>query len=177
MSSKILINKKLINSKVSAILRSYPQLVIPVNIEELAKMRGIKVIAYAFGEDVSGVLSLHQGEATIGYNQKEPLARRRFTIAHELGHYELHRDKSDLFVDKQFIYRSLSSGDTPVTLAMEQEANAFASAILMPTDLLRKEIQLTKLNLMDDDAIEKLARRFDVSTTAMSIRISGLGFF
>lgn len=177
MSNKILINKKLINSKVSAILRSYSQLIVPVNIEELAKMRGIKVIAYPLGEDVSGLLSLQEGEATIGYNQKEPLTRRRFTIAHELGHYELHRDKSDLFVDKQFIYRSQSSGDTPVTLVMEQEANAFASAILMPTDLLRREIQLTNLNLRDDDAIAKLARHFDVSTTAMSIRISGLGFF
>jgi Zn-dependent peptidase ImmA (M78 family) len=177
MSTKILINKKLVNSKVSALLRSFPQLIAPVNIEELATMRGIKVIPYPLSDDVSGLLSLQDGEATIGYNIKEATTRRRFTIAHELGHYELHRDKSDLFIDKQFIYRSQTSGDTPVNQAMEQEANAFASAILMPTDLLRKEIQQTKLNLMDGDAIEKLAKRFDVSTTAMSIRISGLGFF
>jgi hypothetical protein len=61
MSNKILINKKLINSKVSAILRSYSQLIVPVNIEELAKMRGIKVIAYPLGEDVSGLLSVQEG--------------------------------------------------------------------------------------------------------------------
>jgi Zn-dependent peptidase ImmA (M78 family) len=177
MSNRIVINKKLINSKVSALLRNYPQLTAPVNVEELAIKRGIKVIAYPLNDDVSGLLSLQDGEATIGYNIKEPSTRIRFTIAHELGHYELHKEMSALFIDKQFIYRSQASGDTPVTLAMEQEANAFASALLMPTDLLRNEILKTKLNLMDDDAIEKLARRFDVSTTAMSIRISGLGFF
>lgn len=177
MNSKIAINKKLITSKVSAILKGYPDLAVPVDIETIAKSRGLQVVPYALGDDVSGLLSIEGNKATIGYNLKEPSYRIRFTIAHELAHYELHRDKSHLFVDKQFIYRSTKSGDTPITFAMEQEANAFASAILMPTDLLRKEIHKTDLNLMDDKAIEKLADLFQVSTTAMSIRISGLGLF
>ena len=177
MNNRIVINKKLITSKVSTILRSIPNLALPIDIEGLAKSRGIQVIPYPLSDDVSGLLAIQNGKATIGYNLKEPIPRRRFTIAHELGHYELHRDQNHLFVDKQFIYRSVNSGDTPVTQAMEQEANAFASAILMPTDLLRKEIQKIDLNLMDDKAIENLANLFQVSTTAMSIRISGLGMF
>ena len=71
-------------------------------------------MAYPLGDDVSGLLSIENGVGTIGYNQTEPKVRKRFTIAHELGHFELHRDKSDLFVDKQFIYRSQNSGNNPI---------------------------------------------------------------
>lgn len=170
-------NIKLVNSKVNAILKSLSEITIPVKIEDIAKMRGLKVMAYDLGDDVSGLLAIQDGQGTIGYNQHEPKVRRRFTIAHELGHYELHKEKSDLFVDKQFIYRSQNSGNTPISLAMEQEANYFASAILMPTDLLRKEVESKEMDLGNEDAIKELAKLFEVSTTAMSLRISKLGLF
>lgn len=169
-------NIKLINSKVNIILKNFPAVSLPIKVEDVAKHRGLKVVAYPLEEEVSGVLAIKNGEGTIGYNQNEPRVRRRFTIAHELGHFELHRDKSDLFVDKQFIYRSKTSGDTPENQIMEQEANYFASAILMPSDMVRKEVDKIKLDLADEKAIEKLAAIFDVSTTAMSVRISSLGF-
>lgn len=170
-------NVKLITSRVSAILKKLPEITIPIKIEEIAKMRGINILPYPLGDDVSGLLAIQDGKATIGYNQTEPMVRRRFTIAHELGHYELHRDQSNLFVDKQFIYRSENSGNTPVNQIMEKEANAFASAILMPTDHLRKAVQKMDLDLADGEAIKELAKMFEVSTTAMSIRIAGLGLF
>lgn len=171
-------NIKFINGKVSSIFKKSPELTsIPIKIEEIARMRGIKVMPYPLGDDVSGLLAIQDGEATIGYNQNEPKVRKRFTIAHELGHYELHRDKSDLFVDKQFIYRSEQSGNTPINQMMEQEANAFASAILMPTDQLRKAVRESNLDLVNEEAIKELAKKFEVSTTAMSIRISSLGLF
>jgi Zn-dependent peptidase ImmA (M78 family) len=168
-------NIKLINSKINLILRSLPEISIPIKIEEIAKARGLVVMPYPLGEDVSGLLSIQNGIGTIGYNQNEPKVRRRFTIAHELGHFELHKDKSDLFVDKQFIYRSLNSKNTPVNQQMEQEANLFASAILMPTDYLRKEIEKTDIDLGNEEAIKHLSKLFEVSSTAMSIRISSLG--
>lgn len=170
-------NTKLVNIKVNLILKEIADLVIPVRIEEIAKMRGLKIVPYPLGDDVSGLLAIQDGKGTIGYNQNEPKVRRRFTIAHELGHYELHRDKSDLFVDKEFIYRSQQSGNTPINKTMEQEANYFASAILMPTNLLRNEVEKMNLDLRSDEAIQQLANLFEVSSTAMSIRISSLGFF
>ena len=170
-------NIKLVNSKVNAILKSLSEKSLPIKIEEIAKSRGLKVMAYPLGDDVSGLLAIQDGVGTIGYNQNEPKVRRRFTIAHELGHYELHKEKSDLFVDKQFIYRSQNSGHTPVNQALEQEANYFASAILMPTDQLRKAIEGTNMDLASEEAIKELAKLFEVSTTAMSLRISGLGMF
>lgn len=168
-------NIKLINSKVSSILRELNIITPPINIEHIAKSRGLTVLPYPLGDDVSGLLSIENGVGTIGYKESESPLRVRFTIAHELGHYELHRDKSDLFVDKQFIYRSLDSNNTAEKKIMEQEANYFASAILIPTNLLRAEIEKTNFDLATENAIEDLASTFDVSTTAMSIRISNLG--
>src|SRR5687767_12750652 len=153
-------NIKLINSKVNAILRSLSELILPIKIEDIARMRGLKVMPYPLGDDVSGLLAIQEGIGTIGYNQNEPKVRRRFTIAHELGHYELHKEKSDLFVDKQFIYRSQNSGGTTVNFDMEQEANYFASSILMPTDLLRKEIEKVNMDLASELAIKELAKIF-----------------
>lgn len=168
-------NIKLINSKVSSILREFDNVTLPIKIEDIAKSRGLKVLPYPLGDDVSGLLSIENGLGTIGYNQTESKVRRRFTIAHELGHYELHRDKSDLFVDKQFIYRSQNSGDTIEKKIMEQEANYFASAILMPSNLLRKQIESINIDLASETTIKELAKVFEVSSTAMSIRISSLG--
>jgi Zn-dependent peptidase ImmA (M78 family) len=168
-------NIKLINSKVTSILREFDVTSPPVMIEDIAKNRGLKVLPYPLGDDVSGLLSIENGIGTIGYKESEPEVRTRFTIAHELGHYELHRDKSDLFVDKQFIYRSQNSGDTAERKIMEQEANYFASAILIPTTLLRAEVEKTDFDLGSETGIQHLADTFNVSTTAMSIRISSLG--
>ena len=168
-------NLKLINSNVNAILRGCQDMTLPIDIEKIAKARGVEIVPFPMTDGVSGMLAIQEGKATIGYNQSEGKLRSRFTIAHELGHYELHKDKSHLFVDKQFIYRSQSSGDTPDNKVMEQEANYFASAILMPTSLLRREIDKIDIDLRSEEAIDKLARIFQVSPTAMTVRISSLG--
>lgn len=169
------VNVKLINSRVNTLLRSLPEIKLPIDVETIAKSLGLNVMQYDLGEGVSGLLAIQEGVGTIGYNPKEPKVRIRYTIAHEIGHFDLHRDKSDLFVDKELIYRSINSGDTLEKQQMEQEANVFASALLMPSNLLRKEVEKAKLDLASDESIEKLAKKFDVSTTAMTIRISNLG--
>ncbi len=167
-------NIKLVNGKVNAILRGFEDLKPPINIEKIAISRGLKIQPFPLGEGVSGVLAIENGKGVIGYNSEEPRVRRRFTIAHELGHYELHRDKSNMFIDKQFIYRSKNAYN-PEEQVMEQEANMFASAILMPTSMVRDLADT--IDLKNDDAIEDLAKIFDVSVTAMSLRISSLGLF
>ncbi len=169
------VNIKLINSRVNAVLKLLPELRLPIDVKAIAKSLGLNVMEYDLGDGVSGLLAIQEGVGTIGVNPNEAPVRIRYTIAHEIGHFDLHRDKSALFVDKQLIYRSAQSGDTPERQQMEQEANVFASALLMPTNLLRKEVEKANLDLASDDAIQKLAEKFDVSTTAMAIRISSLG--
>lgn len=149
-----------------------------VNVEKIAKARGLKVIPYELG-DVSGVLYVDKGKGTIGYNPNESEVRRRFTIAHELGHYELHRLNKEIFVDngkKQFkaLFRDHRSSTGEDLL--EQEANAFAAALLMPRNLLIKEIEKRHIDLSgdDDNVIRDLAEKFNVSLQAMTIRIGNL---
>ncbi|SKA09265.1 protein of unknown function [Chitinophaga eiseniae] len=170
-------NIKLIHSKVNAVLKAASPITLPVDIESIAKKRGLDVLPYELGPDVSGLLAIKDGKGTIGYNSTETRVRRRFTIAHELGHYELHKEKSDLFVDKQFIYRSQNSPITVDHQIMEHEANYFASCILMPTDQVRKELEKMDIDLVSEEGIKHLAKVFEVSTTAMSLRIDKLGFF
>lgn len=170
---------KNINNIVKSIFNEIKLDSLPVKIEDIAKSRGLRVLPYAFDEEISGVLVIEDNIGTIGYNQSESRVRRRFTVAHELGHYELHKDKANLFMDSGFkaLFRSTTSGVTEEKQRMEQEANAFAASILMPEHLLRKELEKIEFDLSDDDDIKSLAKIFDVSFTAMYYRIRNLGLF
>jgi Zn-dependent peptidase ImmA (M78 family) len=168
---------KNINNQVKAIFNEIKVDSLPVKIEDIAKQRGLRVMPYAFDEDISGVLVIEDGQGTIGYNQSESRVRRRFTIAHELGHYELHKEKSKLFMDKGFraIFHRKNTGITEDTKKMEEEANAFAASILMPDHLLIKELEKIEFDLSSEDDIKNLAKIFDVSSTAMYYRIRNSG--
>ena len=54
---------------------------------------------------------------------------------------------------------------------MDDEANMFAMALLMPTPMLRSDIRKYKPDLTDDMAISKLAKRYRVPFATMAIRI------
>lgn len=60
-------------------------------------------------------------------NSKEPSYRRRFSIAHEIGHWFLHAQQHN----GKIVFRTRKSSDR-----IEAEANAFAGALLMPSKLL-----------------------------------------
>lgn len=168
---------KLINSRVKAILFALNINELPIKIEEIAKQRGLKVMPYPLENEISGILVIdNSGNSTIGYNQHESRVRRRFTIAHELGHYELHRNQSSLFVDKSFkvMFRGGSTIENSNS-QLEQEANVFAAALLMPEDLVHKEIENLEFDLGNEQSLKELAKRFDVSTTAMYYRMLNLG--
>ena len=90
----------------------------------------------------------------------DPFVRQRFTVAHEVGHFVLHRDKlerGDLVDDA--MYRSgLSSSE-------ETAANRLAADILMPFQLIRS---LLSAGIRDPEA---LANKLQVSAAAMRIRL------
>ena len=56
----------------------------------------------------------------------------------------------------------------------EMEANRFAAELLMPTDLLVRDIE--SLRRVDRATLDSLARRYGVSSHAMSIRLGNFGF-
>src|SRR5207244_4499292 len=92
------------------------------------------------GQALSGLMLPALGEIWVNADEaRQWPPRRRFTIAHELGHWSLHRDA------EQAVYcRSTSIDPTyadarPLLPLAEEQANAFAAALLMPARLLRNE--------------------------------------
>lgn len=128
---------------------------VPVQIEKIASKMGLTVVEFNFPNSVSGVLK--KDRLVIGVNSQHSPVRRRFTVAHELGHFLLAHDigKADDIVDDHF--------DKPMD--KEREANIFASQILMPEKVLKEEVKKIGLNL------KKLAELFEVSEQAMTIRL------
>lgn len=168
---------KFIESRASEILSELRIRTAPINVEKIARKLGLGVLPYNLGSNVSGVLYIQNGKGTIGFNPSESAVRTRFTIAHEIGHFVLHKLNNDMFVDhKQFRLMFRDSKSSTGQDKMEQEANAFAAALLMPKELLISEIQKIEFDFgqEEDDAISALANRFKVSLTAMTYRIDNL---
>lgn len=145
----------------------------PINIDKIIKGQGIKLLPYD-KEGVSGILMIERNNTTIGYAMSEGFERQRFTKAHELGHFMLHRG-GDLFIDKDFKTMYRPSSGMPSTEWQEWEANEFAACVLMPEHLVKDEMEKVNIDYNDRTWIIQLADKFKVSESAMSIRISRLG--
>src|SRR5581483_826229 len=124
----------------------------------------------------SGVILYKDNEFTILVNIAKPITRQHFTLAHELGHYFLHKD---ILRQEQGIVDNDETVDGPNLLyrlddasaeRLEIEANNFAASLIMPTDLVRRAWEATK-------DINACARIFNVSIAAMALRLTKLGVF
>jgi hypothetical protein len=96
--------------------------------------------------------------------------RRRFTIAHEIGHLLLHVPvHHKVFYDRpsdiQEIDEEPDSEELPELRRREREANVFARELLMPEPLVAEQAHATGFNL------PALANRFEVSVPAMRLRL------
>lgn len=150
----------------------------PIDLNRVLTAAQVHVESVDLGPDISGLLAVHDGKATIAYSNSQSRQRQRFTIAHELGHFLLHKsDKEDtVFIDKDFIikYRS-NKAYSELEMRQEQEANTFAASLLMPKDLVFMELHKAESRqLSESDLIEKLAQNFDVSVPAMTFRLTNL---
>jgi Zn-dependent peptidase ImmA (M78 family) len=171
-----------IEQQVAELLKAVNILQAPVPVDQIARFCGAVVLPYELGNEVSGVLVYEESRGTIGYNASHSTKRQRFTIGHELAHLLLHVNKhksKDLFVDKDFIvkwrYNKIYSQKE---FEHEQEANAFAAALLMPKEFLIKEMQKEKYAEMTEiKLIEELAKVFQVSIQAMTYRFADLNKF
>lgn len=96
--------------------------------------------------------------------------RRRFTIAHEIGHLILHVPVShEVFYDRPADIRETDEDrpgeELPELRRREREANVFARELLMPEALVSEQAHATGFNL------PALANRFEVSVPAMRLRL------
>ena len=138
---------------------------LPLDVSAVATALGIDVQYSALNDDLSGILRLNSDNARweMTVNSTYSPNRRRYTIAHELGHFCLHRYAVTEFKDRIF-FRATPSNP------MEWEANEFAGTILMPEHDFRRLIN-EGVTSVDD-----LAERFAVSSLALRIRAKQLGF-
>src|SRR5438034_8527921 len=156
-----------------ALLRRFRTRKPPVDVWRVARRLGVRVERADLGEDCSGVLVRKGSAAVIGVNYAHHPNRQRFTIAHELGHFVLH--KGEKYVDKgtatvQFRNAESSTG----TQIEEREANQFAAALLMPAEWVRREFEKHPFDLGDDTSLTAMCRLFGVSSQAMSFRLAKL---
>jgi len=144
----------------------------PVRIEGIIRSVGIILEKNADLDDqISGQIEhLGNQKYKISVNKKDHYYRKRFTMAHELGHFLYHSHLIGDGVDDNRAYRSVSLGnfDNPhIGPREETEANQFAASILMPTDAVKN----VWAGLKD---VERVAKEFQVSKAAMTIRLAGL---
>jgi hypothetical protein len=105
----------------------------------------------------------------------DPIARRRFTAAHELGHSILHRETMGRF--RADTDQTLQEADDAALDQMEREANRFAAELLMPADLCRARArELRKQHGCSPRGVlvYRLASEFLVSREAMRYRLQTL---
>ena len=144
----------------------------PVPVEAIVRAHGIAVHIKELGE-VSGVVIRKGSDIAIGANTGEAPTRRRFTIAHEFAHALLHRGE-EVHFDKDFRV-NLRSGTSALGVNVEEiEANFFAACLLMPRRFLEADPSAALIDVEDAQAVAKLAKRYNVSPHAMSIRLGNL---
>lgn len=162
-----------ITDSVSELLRATDQTGPPVDVHKIADYLGLVLVKTNMADDVSGMLIREDGASTVGINKNHHPNRQRFTLAHEVGHYQLHRGRP-LIVDSpvRINLRDRTSG--MATDREEMEANRFAAELLMPTDLVLDEVDRASVGSVDD-LRDHLAAKFKVSPEAMGYRLVNLG--
>lgn len=121
------------------------------------------------GEDLPGfegmlVAKPDKSKWKILYNSSvRSQGRIRFTLAHEFGHYLLHRDRQDSFSCSQQDMEEWDAEDREI----ETEADLFASYLLMPLDDFRRQVGRERISF---DLLSHLSARYEVSLTAAALR-------
>ncbi len=149
----------------------------PVDVEGIAEALDIKVVLEDLEDDTSAML-IRRGEAALIMIDKDQApARQRFSIAHELGHFQLHREP--VFVDKQPARVNFRNGVSSLAIdPREIEANGFAAALLMPANWIYAEVEKLRTSKRPPDEgrlVKKLSNVFDVSEQAIEYRLLNLG--
>jgi len=165
---------ELLEQQAFDVLTSLDAYEVPVPLELVAHRLGFAVKKVPLGDEISGVLVVADGKGHIGVNSEQAPVRQRFTIAHEIGHFLLHREDSVLFIDKTYVAFRDSESAKGEDRA-EIQANQFAAALLMPGALLQRELNDQLVDLAATDIIDKMAGRFGVSVQSMTFRLDNLG--
>lgn len=142
---------------------------VPVDVVKIAKLNDIAVYEGDLEKSVSGAIRYNKEKENfeILVNKNDTRERKRFTIAHEIGHFFLHKEilmNDEIHID--IMYRMPNEDEEQKR--RERDVDYFAGALLMNKTLLTKMYN-------ESNTITELAKIFDVSVSAMTVRLDILG--
>lgn len=136
----------------------------PLDIMEIAENLNVRIINKNIRNDVLGACKAEGLKRLVVINPNIELdSRKRFTIAHEIGHIEL-RHGCKCCSENDFIWKYKIK-------STEQDANIFAAELLMPSKSLSKTVKYKNITI---DLIESIAEYRQVSVTSTAIKILSL---
>lgn len=145
---------------ISTILQNHSDK-LPINIVAIARDLEVEVYAATLHDATSGLIKKTEaGGYAIFVNDKHSTERKRFTIAHELAHFILHKEHIGDGIYDDALYRS------GLQNWMEAEANKLAADLLMPTHHVKRLRDDSRFN-----TVKSIAKEFRVSEQAMAIRL------
>lgn len=144
----------------------------PIPVEKIARNLGAEVRYIPYEGDLSGMVFRDEEEDRyiIGVNSLHHPNRQRFTIAHELGHLCFHKGK-EIYIDRAYRVNLRSKISSQAVDKEEIEANRFAAALLMPEDMLKKDLSRSEIDLENEGNLKKLAKKYKVSLQSFTFRV------
>lgn len=127
---------------------------------------GMRVFAVKMPSTIAGLFAVAEpAGACIAINAQHPHERQRWTLAHEYGHFLLHRHEPEV--------TGLEVGRS----REERLAEAFAARFLLPAEGLTRRFQTARRSrdgkFTPVDLLQ-LAALYEVSAQAMALRLEGL---
>ena len=118
----------------------------------------IQVISHHFSNHkIEGLTVIDKLGTSFSYEQDNPVAKRHFTLCHELGHFILKHDGS-------YFAESVDNQES----ILEREANVFSAIVLMPDIVLLSKIYYAC------DSFQKVKEGLEVSKQALYFRLIDL---
>lgn len=132
---------------------------IPVDPVAIANSMGIRVYEDPSYNTSGALRRSADGSWSIHLNPRQGLERKRFTVAHELGHLLLKHGPRNREMETNYNIYNFDP--------IERDANVFAAELLMPSMAVQHFVD-------KGYDLYLLAKKFSVSPQAMSIRLENL---
>ncbi|MDA0161813.1 ImmA/IrrE family metallo-endopeptidase [Solirubrobacter ginsenosidimutans] len=141
-----------------------------VDLAAIAEARGVPIAFHEFGQDAPDGMYVYDGEQSlIVANASKLPQRQRFTVAHELGHHELHRFRGpQQLVDLDVGSDRRADGTKDLD---EVAANSFAAHLLLPAGAIRQALGDVRNTDVKAVHIVDLVRRHRVSWEMVCFRL------
>lgn len=148
------------------------------NLEKISKKFGILIKEDILKDStISGFLFNDSVQPIIGVNAEQSETRKRFTIAHELGHFILHNQK--MTINRRPIQFRDARSEEGIH-EDEIEANHFAACILLPKEKVESYLEKNhhhEVGQEEDSFMVEMSKKFNVSMQSLILRLNSLGYF